>query len=253
MVARPPHDARTGRQNGPGTGLRGGVREHDPITQVVAQARGLGRDVRRSSSRPVAARPPSTAPVQRRRAAPRRRAAASASQRRRSRRWPTRRPATPRAARPRRRTPPIGLHRQFKKISATDARTVVFELCSPTSRSCRRSRSPSFAINDAGWLESHIDPAGTTNQAIVDRGQRHRPVQARGLEPRLGRHVDAQRRLLGRQGPDRAAHRALEQRGGPAARRAPGRHRRRHRQPRPDRLRDRRGRPEPAAQAARRA
>jgi peptide/nickel transport system substrate-binding protein len=55
----------------------------------------------------------------------------------------------------------------FKKISATDAGTVVFELCNPDVAFLSKIAFTSFAINDTAWLESKIDPAGTTNQAIV--------------------------------------------------------------------------------------
>jgi ABC-type transport system substrate-binding protein len=55
----------------------------------------------------------------------------------------------------------------FKKISATDASTVVFELCNPDVAFLSKIAFTSFAINDTAWLESKIDPAGTTNQAIV--------------------------------------------------------------------------------------
>ena len=55
----------------------------------------------------------------------------------------------------------------IKKISATDASTVVFELCNPDVAFLAKIAFTSFAINDTAWLESKIDPAGTTNQAIV--------------------------------------------------------------------------------------
>jgi ABC-type transport system substrate-binding protein len=55
----------------------------------------------------------------------------------------------------------------FKKISATAANTVVFDLCNPDVAFLSKIAFTSFAINDTGWLESKIDPAGTTNQAIV--------------------------------------------------------------------------------------
>ncbi|MDH4141043.1 MAG: ABC transporter substrate-binding protein [Chloroflexota bacterium] len=56
----------------------------------------------------------------------------------------------------------------FKKISATDEKTVVFELCNPDVAFLSKIAFTSFAINDTAWLESKIDPAGTTNQAIVN-------------------------------------------------------------------------------------
>ena len=55
----------------------------------------------------------------------------------------------------------------FKKVSATDEKTVVFELCNPDVAFLSKIAFTSFAINDTAWLESKIDPAGTTNQAIV--------------------------------------------------------------------------------------
>ena len=55
----------------------------------------------------------------------------------------------------------------FKKISATDDGTVVFELCNPDVAFLSKIAFTSFAINDTAWLEANIDPAGTTNQAIV--------------------------------------------------------------------------------------
>jgi peptide/nickel transport system substrate-binding protein len=55
----------------------------------------------------------------------------------------------------------------FKKISATDASTVVFELCNPDVAFLSKIAFTSFAINDQAWLESKIDPAKPDNQAIV--------------------------------------------------------------------------------------
>jgi peptide/nickel transport system substrate-binding protein len=55
----------------------------------------------------------------------------------------------------------------FKKISATDEKTVVFELCNPDVAFLSKIAFSSFAINDTAWLESHIDPSSDTNQAIV--------------------------------------------------------------------------------------
>ena len=56
----------------------------------------------------------------------------------------------------------------FKRISATDERTVVFELCNPDVAFLSKIAFTSFAINDSAWLEANIDPAGDTNQAIVE-------------------------------------------------------------------------------------
>jgi ABC-type transport system substrate-binding protein len=57
----------------------------------------------------------------------------------------------------------------FKKITAQDARTVVFELCSSDVAFLSKIAFTSFAINDTGWLESKIDPAKTENQDIVSQ------------------------------------------------------------------------------------
>jgi peptide/nickel transport system substrate-binding protein len=57
----------------------------------------------------------------------------------------------------------------FKKISAQDARTVVFELCASDVAFLSKIAFTSFAINDTGWLESKIDPAKTENQDIVSQ------------------------------------------------------------------------------------
>jgi len=56
---------------------------------------------------------------------------------------------------------------EFKKISAPDARTVVFDLCGSDVAFLSKIAFSSFAINDAGWLASHIDPAATEGQKIV--------------------------------------------------------------------------------------
>ena len=56
---------------------------------------------------------------------------------------------------------------QIRRISSTDAETVVFELCEPDVAFRSKIAAPAFAINDTGWLESHIDPATSGPQAIV--------------------------------------------------------------------------------------
>jgi ABC-type transport system substrate-binding protein len=55
----------------------------------------------------------------------------------------------------------------FKKITAVDAKTVVFELCNPDVAFLSKIAFSSFAINDTAWLEANIDPTKDTNQAIV--------------------------------------------------------------------------------------
>ena len=48
----------------------------------------------------------------------------------------------------------------LRRIRATDARTVVFELCRPDVAFRARLANPSFGIADSGWLTSQIDPDG---------------------------------------------------------------------------------------------
>jgi ABC-type transport system substrate-binding protein len=55
----------------------------------------------------------------------------------------------------------------LKKISAPDAQTVVFELCASDVAFLSKVAFTSFGINDTDWITAHVDPAGTTNQAIV--------------------------------------------------------------------------------------
>ena len=57
---------------------------------------------------------------------------------------------------------------QFKKITAVDAKTVVFDLCVPDVAFLSKIAFSSFAINDTAWLEANIDPAATEGQKIVD-------------------------------------------------------------------------------------
>lgn len=55
----------------------------------------------------------------------------------------------------------------FKKVTAVDAKTVVFDLCNPDVAFLSKIAFSSFAINDTAWLEAKIDPTKTENQAIV--------------------------------------------------------------------------------------
>ncbi len=57
----------------------------------------------------------------------------------------------------------------FKKITAVDAKTVVFDLCNPDVAFLSKIAFSSFAINDTAWLQSHIDPSKSENQAIVEQ------------------------------------------------------------------------------------
>jgi ABC-type transport system substrate-binding protein len=55
----------------------------------------------------------------------------------------------------------------FKKITATDAQTVVFDLCNPDVAFLSKIAFSAFAVNDTAWLESKVDPSKPDNQAIV--------------------------------------------------------------------------------------
>ena len=67
--------------------------------------------------------------------------------------------------------PPDGDHAAYtgsiRRIRAIDARTVEFELCAPDVALPTRLAVTSSAINDTAWLESHIDPGRSGEQAIV--------------------------------------------------------------------------------------
>ncbi len=56
---------------------------------------------------------------------------------------------------------------ELKRIRAKDATTVVFELCAPDVAFLSKIAAPAFAINDAAWLRSHVDPGKVGDQAIV--------------------------------------------------------------------------------------
>ena len=74
----------------------------------------------------------------------------------------------------------------LKKITATDQNTVVFDLCGPDVAFLQKIAFASFQINDTAWLESHVDPAGTGEQAIVSEPNGTGPYRlanwARGSE-----------------------------------------------------------------------
>ena len=101
---------------------------------------------------------------------------------------------------------------QIRRISATDPETVVFELCGPDVAFRSKIAAPAFAINDAGWLESHIDPATSGAQAIVSEVNGTGPYRleswSRGSEVSLARNDD----VLGRRGPERTRDRPLVRR-----------------------------------------
>jgi ABC-type transport system substrate-binding protein len=82
----------------------------------------------------------------------------------------------------------------FKKITATDDRTVVFDLCGPDVAFLSKIAFSAFQINDSAWLESHVDPAGTGEQAIVSQPNGTGPYKltnwARGSEIDLEKNPD---------------------------------------------------------------
>jgi ABC-type transport system substrate-binding protein len=55
----------------------------------------------------------------------------------------------------------------LKKITATDAQTVVFDLCSPDVAFLSKIAFSAFGINDTEWLRTKIDPSQNENQPIV--------------------------------------------------------------------------------------
>ena len=71
----------------------------------------------------------------------------------------------------------------IKRISSTNARTVVFTLCGPDVAFLSKIASPAFSINDAGWLASHIDPTSTGPQAIVSEVNGTGPYRLESWKP----------------------------------------------------------------------
>ena len=134
----------------------------------------------------------------------------------------------------------------ISEIRAEDEHTVVFTLCAPDVAFLPKIAFSAFGIDDTAWLEEH-----GADGSIVDNVERHRAVPARRVEPRQRHHPDRLRRLLGRCAAQLDRDLPLEHGGRPAARRAPGRIGRRHRQPRRRRLRDDRRRRQPRAVRAR--
>ena len=66
--------------------------------------------------------------------------------------------------------PPDATHLAYrgnlKRIVAKDASTVVFELCRPDVAFLAKVASPALAINDTGWLRSHVSTTGSGPQPI---------------------------------------------------------------------------------------
>jgi ABC-type transport system substrate-binding protein len=92
--------------------------------------------------------------------------------------------------------PPDAAHAAYrgnlKRIDAKDAATVVFELCAPDVAFLTKIASPAFAINDTGWLRSHVSAKGGGEQAIVSQVNGTGPYRVeswdRGTEISLARN-----------------------------------------------------------------
>ncbi|MBA2299361.1 MAG: peptide ABC transporter substrate-binding protein [Chloroflexi bacterium] len=66
-------------------------------------------------------------------------------------------------------TPEHGPYRgTIRRISATDAMTVMFELCDSDPAFLAKIASPSLAINDTAWLGSRIDPASVEQRILSE-------------------------------------------------------------------------------------
>lgn len=66
-------------------------------------------------------------------------------------------------------TPDYGPYRgTIRRISATEALTVVFELCDSDPAFLMKVAAPSLAINDTAWLESRIDPDAAEPPIITE-------------------------------------------------------------------------------------
>ncbi len=91
---------------------------------------------------------------------------------------------------------------EFKKISAPDARTVVFDLCGSDVAFLSKIAFSSFAINDADWLASHIDPAVTENQKIVSEVNGTGAYKLKAWNRGQDVTYRGVRQVLGHQGPD---------------------------------------------------
>lgn len=80
----------------------------------------------------------------------------------------------------------------LKRIRAKDAATVIFELCTPDVAFLSKIASPAFGVNDTGWLQSHIEPGASGDQAIVTDVNGTGPYRLeswnRGVEVSLARN-----------------------------------------------------------------
>jgi peptide/nickel transport system substrate-binding protein len=83
--------------------------------------------------------------------------------------------------------PPDAAHAAYrgnlKRIKATGASTVVFELCRPDVAFLAKVAAPAFAINDTGWLRSHIATSGNGPQAITREVNGSGPYRLESWDP----------------------------------------------------------------------
>ena len=135
---------------------------------------------------------------------------------------------------------------EFSQIKATDEHTVEFTLCYPDPAFLSKLAFASNEIHDTASLEADMAEPPDPGQA-----QRDRPVHARCWQ--RGDHITltANPNYWGEQGQGANPRVPMERRVGRPPRRAPGRHRRRHRQPGPERHGHDLQRLDPAAPPAR--
>ena len=136
----------------------------------------------------------------------------------------------------------------MKKITAIDALTVEFQLCSPDASFLPKVAFSAFGIQDSDYLTAHV-PDGS----ILTPAERDRALQVQGMEQGQPDRLGSQPRLLGRQGQDPDPRAPLERRVGRPPGRPEVRHRRRHRQSRHPGHQDDPGRFDPEVLPARRA
>ena len=130
-----------------------------------------------------------------------------------------------------------GYNGQIGSIKATAAKPVEFTLCAPDAAFLSKVAFTSLAIQDSDFLTE----TGGGGEALFRNPNGTGPYKLKAWTSGSDIVARDERRLLGRCAPDPGRGHPLEHRGRTAARRAHVRHRRRHRQPRPRRLRDDQG------------
>jgi ABC-type transport system substrate-binding protein len=83
--------------------------------------------------------------------------------------------------------PPDGEHAAYagtlQRVKAIDPLTVEFRLCAPDIGFPTRLAAAAFAINDTGWLQSHIDPGTEGEPAIVREANGTGPYRLEAFDP----------------------------------------------------------------------